>query len=534
MAETDDRVPALRRLPAQLAWPAGFWLLAVLAVPLGWVVVTSFMARGTYGGVVAAWNLGNYARVVDGLYLKVLGHSLWLSTLTTMSCLVLGYPLAYWLATAGARLKPWLVMAVVLPFWTNFVIRAYAIKVSLGLAPAAWELQNSPLAVWIGMVSTYLPFLVLPCWVALERLDWSLLEAARDLGASGRRVLLQVLLPLTRRGWVAGMIFVATPALGEFVIPDVLGGARTLLIGNLVADQFLMTRDWPFGSALSVLLLAAATLGFWLERRLESSRSAQGSGGAKPRTPLRARLLAVPALLLLLGPLGVLVGQSFVGPGGLTWDWYRAALGNEAVLESLLRSLRVGLGSALLASVLGTAAALALVRSRFLGRPALEATAGISLLMPDIVLGLSLLAWFSSLGVRLGEATIVAGHATLSLPYVILGVRARFQEFDWSLEEAAADLGASRRRIFGKVVLPLLMPAVLAGALMAFTLSFDDFLVAFFTAGPGVDTFPMKIYSMVRFGVSREINALSSLLLVSTLVLALGLNRGLKLTRNLR
>jgi spermidine/putrescine transport system permease protein len=173
-------------------------------------------------------------------------------------------------------------MLVVIPFWTNFVVRAYATKIlfgefgplnqfalSLGLIREPLPLTNSDFSVWVGMVTNYLPFMVLPLYVALEKFDFSLIEAAKDLGASPWRIVSKILIPLTKPGIVTGTIFVFTPALGEFVIPDLLGGARTMLIGNLITEQFLKARDWPFGASLSLILIVIVMASLTIYLRTE-------------------------------------------------------------------------------------------------------------------------------------------------------------------------------------------------------------------------------------------------------------------------
>ena len=240
--------------------------------------------------MVFKFSVENYYRSVNWVYLQVLANSLKLATLTAFCCLCIGYPMAYIMATASVRVRSLLLILVILPFWTNFVIRAYAIKVLFGdYGPLnhllmRWGLTHDPIpfgnsdaSIWFGMVTNYLPFMVLPLYVALEKFDFSLLEAAKDLGASSWRVLWTVLLPLTRPGIVTGFIFVFTPALGEFVIPDLLGGARTLLIGSLITEQFLKTRDWPFGAALSILviLIVMVCLGIYLRIEAKEERNAE-------------------------------------------------------------------------------------------------------------------------------------------------------------------------------------------------------------------------------------------------------------------
>jgi spermidine/putrescine transport system permease protein len=271
------------RRDAWLALPSAGWFLLFLLIPLGIVGFYSFCSKGIYGGVLYDFTIRNYTRTADPLYLRILGSSVWLAVSTTLSCLCLGFPVASALATVQTRWRSVLLTLIVLPFWTNLVVRTYGLKVLLGeLGPVNQLLlllhatsepivfANRPFSVWLGMVTNYLPFMVLPLFVAIEKFDFTLLEAARDLGSGPVDTFVRVLVPLTRRGIVSGCIFVFTPALGEFVIPDLLGGAKTMLIGNLITDQFLKSRDWPFGSALSLLLIAAVMVSLAIYIRLET------------------------------------------------------------------------------------------------------------------------------------------------------------------------------------------------------------------------------------------------------------------------
>jgi spermidine/putrescine transport system permease protein len=248
----------------------------------------------------------------------------------------------------------------------------------------------------------------------------------------------------------------------------------------------------------------------------------------RPRSPTSMRWITFFAFVLLYAPLLSMVVYSFLGPisgpgspNEWTLIWYRKVIANEQVLDAFEISLWVGFWSTVLATVLGTAAAVALERYRFPGRKTFDALIHLPLIMPEIVLGLSLLIWFVVLRITLGSFSIILAHITFSISYVIITVKARLDGFDYSLEEAARDLGASSFQTFWKVTFPLIWPGILSGALMAFTLSFDDFLITFFTAGVGSDTLPLKIYAMIKFGVSPEINALSALMLGATLLLVL-------------
>lgn len=228
----------------------------------------SLMERGLYGGVEPGLSLQSYARFFDPLYLRILARTVWLAALTTALCAGIGYPVAYAIAGAG-RWKHALLFLVVLPFWTSFLVRTYAIMfllrdtglvnsvlLGLGVVDAPLTLLYTPGAVLAGLVYGYLPFMVLPLYASLEKLDPALLEAAESLGARPAARFFRVTLPLSLPGLVAGGLLVFIPALGAFLTPDLLGGARQVMIGNLIQQQFGGARDWPFGSAASFVLMA--------------------------------------------------------------------------------------------------------------------------------------------------------------------------------------------------------------------------------------------------------------------------------------
>ena len=254
--------------------PALLWLVLFFAVPLVIVFVYSFLTRGTYGQVIWDFNLGNYVRVFDSLYVRIFLRSLRVAALTTMLCLAVGYPLGYFIARRGPRRRGILLLLLVVPFWTNFLVRTYAWRVilsnegpinsllmGLGLTNRPVPMLFTEFAVLVGLVYSYLPEMVLPIYAAVERLDFNLVQAAHDLYANDFQAFRRVVLPLTMPGILAGSILVFIPCLGAFVTPDILGGARTVMLGNLTQQQFLTARDWPFGSAVSFVLMAVMLVG---------------------------------------------------------------------------------------------------------------------------------------------------------------------------------------------------------------------------------------------------------------------------------
>jgi spermidine/putrescine transport system permease protein len=259
--------PPSRERLLLLAGPLG-WIALLLVLPCLLVVLYSFFERGTYGGI--EWNLtfDNYRRAADPLYFGILLTSFRIATLTTLIAILLGYPAAYLIATSPERWQKLLLVLAVLPFWTNYLIRSYAWIVILnregmlngllrylGLVEQPLSLLYNEFAIVVGLVYAYLPFMILPLYAAINRLGPELIEASTDLGAGGWRTFRRVTLPLTLPGIAAGSIFVFVYSMGNFITPDLLGGGRTVMVGNLIYDQFLSARDWPFGSALAFILM---------------------------------------------------------------------------------------------------------------------------------------------------------------------------------------------------------------------------------------------------------------------------------------
>jgi spermidine/putrescine transport system permease protein len=255
-----------RRSALWLLVPCLAVLLGLFLLPQAIMFMASLGKRSVYGGIVHEWSLANYVRAAEPLYTRILARSVGLAFLTTAACLLVAYPVAYWIGLrAPERLRSLLLVLVILPFWTSFLVRMYAwvfllrteglitlLLGAVGVPPL--PLLYNDFAVLLGQVYGELPFMILPLYTAIEKLDRSLLEAAADLGAPPWRAFFRVTFPLTGPGVVAGCVLVFVPSLGAYLAPDLLGGARTVYIGNLVQSQFAVARDVPFGAALSFLL----------------------------------------------------------------------------------------------------------------------------------------------------------------------------------------------------------------------------------------------------------------------------------------
>ncbi|MGF7162307.1 spermidine/putrescine transport system permease protein [Rhodoligotrophos appendicifer] len=272
---------------AVLALPGSFWLLVFFLVPLAIVWTLSFGEKTSIVDIAVTWTTQNYARALEPIYLEIIWKSVWISAFATALCLAIAYPIAFLISFLPPRLKTLLMLAVILPFWINMLIRTYALIAVFRrngyvnfVLEWLWTIGNSVLgavglgsyqllgssfepvpmlyntfALMVGLVYVFLPFMVLPLYATIERLDKSYLEASLDLGASQFRTFFSVTLPLTMPGVVSGIILVFIPCLGSFLIPDLLGGTNAQMIGNVITRQFKEANDWPFGSALSFLLM---------------------------------------------------------------------------------------------------------------------------------------------------------------------------------------------------------------------------------------------------------------------------------------
>lgn len=281
-----------RRRGMQLAGllaPGALWLLLFFNLPLVIVLFISFVERGRAGGIKVppVFTLDNYGLFFNActgsfaspdcnplLYLNIFAGSVRIALIVTGICILVGYPLAYFLSQANRRWRDALLLLVMIPFWTNFLVRTYALKqvlnaegvvntvlMGIGLISAPLDLLFNEFAVIVGLVYGYLPFAILPMYASIEKFDFSLLEAAADLGASGWRAFLRVMLPMTMPGVVAALVLTFVPVVGAFITPDIMGGGKVEMIGTLINRQFGVARNWPFGSAISLVLMALVLFG---------------------------------------------------------------------------------------------------------------------------------------------------------------------------------------------------------------------------------------------------------------------------------
>jgi spermidine/putrescine transport system permease protein len=257
-------------------WLIWTWLIVFALLPNILVIATSFLSRDTVDFISLPVTIDSYRRMIDPLYFDVFVHSLWMAGITTVLCLLFGYPFAWLISKAKPRWQPLLMMLLILPFWTNSLVRTYALKLlfannglinklllTLGIVDKPLDILYTQGAVIAGLTYLLFPFMVLPLYAVFTDLREDMLLASKDLGASKLQTFWHVVLPLTTPGVISGVLLVLLPAMGMFYVADILGGARNLLVGNVIKNQFLDARDWPFGAAASVLLTLAMAVLLW-------------------------------------------------------------------------------------------------------------------------------------------------------------------------------------------------------------------------------------------------------------------------------
>ncbi len=536
------------------------WLFFFFVIPFGLIFKISLSdqarARPPYlpqfdpaAGLPGLWqyvaglDLENFATLLtDGFYARSYFLSVQTAVIATLITLLIAYPMAYGLARAPQRVRPILLGLVVLPFWISFLIRVYAWMAilkpngfldlagqAIGLNAGTLALLNTPSAVTIGIVYSYLPFMILPLYSILDRMDDTLVEASRDLGASTLRTFCSVTLPLSLPGIYAGCLLAFIPMVGEFVIPDLLGGNDSALIGKTLWTEFFNNQDWPLSSAIAIGMLAILVVPIFLLQKAQGKADdhSQISGGQIARNWSWFNIAAVSlGLAFIYLPILLVIAFSFNDSrlvsvwSGFSLKWYSLLFANTQLIASALLSFKLAAVSATAATVLGVLASLTLVRGRAMrGHKLFGFLVLAPIIIPEMVIGLAFLLLFVAVGLPRGFFTLFLAHTTFGMCFVAATVQARLSGFDTTLEEASCDLGAGALQTFWRITFPLILPGVASGWALAFVLSFDDLIISSLASGPGATTLPMRLYSQVRLGVTPEINAASTLMVLTAVVI---------------
>lgn len=263
--------------------------IVLVVIPLVYIVILSFLKKDAIWGVTNEFTLNNFIKIFDPIYLKTFIDSLILAFSTTIITLLLGYPFGYFMSKLGTKKRSIVMLLVVIPFWTNALVRIYgwiillrtngvlnSILLNLGLIDEPIKILYTYGAVLIGMVYSLLPFMILSIYTSAEKIDWSLIEAARDLGATSFQAFFTITLKLTLPGILSGVVLVFIPSVGLFFISDLLGGGKIMLIGNLIKNQLLVSRDWPFGAALSVVMMVMTLIIIWIYTKVSRTKDLEG------------------------------------------------------------------------------------------------------------------------------------------------------------------------------------------------------------------------------------------------------------------
>lgn len=270
------------KLPAAAtAGPVSIWMIIFVMLPLIYILIISFMTRNVYGGIEYTFTLDNYKEMLQPLYIKVIWKSLKLAFITTVICLLVGYPLAYWIASKPSKTSAKLLMLVMIPYWTSSLVRLYSLNLlampngflniflmKLHIISEPLDILYSDTMVMFGLLTAMLPFSVLPLYSSIEKLDKSLLEASKDLGANSVTTFRKITIPQTMPGIVGCVLLVFIPSLGMYYVPEMLGGGKVMLVGTLVKNQFLVTKNWPFGASLAILLIMITLAMMWIYTRV--------------------------------------------------------------------------------------------------------------------------------------------------------------------------------------------------------------------------------------------------------------------------
>lgn len=558
--------------------PALLFLFLVYIGPVAYFLASSFVnGDGSLG-------LQNYARLFGSTtYVTTILTTLKLSATTTALAILAGYPVAYLMATTRAGSS--LVLLVVLPFWTSYLVKTFAwiillgrngtinsTLMSLGLISQPLELSYNFFAVVTGMTHAMLPLAILTMLSTMQNIGSHYGRAASTLGARGAQSFLRVYLPLSMPGVAAAALMVFIICLGFFVNPALLGSRRETVITQIIIDQLSTSLDWGFAGAACVLMLAVSlaivalyqnlfgmtavtgmesghrqgplrrivsqgairlngALGQVLSGIGRRGEAALRAAGLRPRAGSLGIVLAIfggLVIVFLIGPVLFLIPVSFTTSSFMRWPpefftlrWYQSYLLEPIWLSAILRSLLVGLGSALIATSVGTPAAFALVRRRIPGKPLLMGVIIIPMILPHMVLAIALFSLYARIGLVGSALGLIVAHAVLAIPLVVITVSSVLRNYDQRLDQAAMVLGARPMRVFRTVTLPLIGTGMISAFIFSFISSFDELTVALFVTGGLTATLPKQMWEDAINQVSPGLAAVSTVILLGLTVILL-------------
>lgn len=529
--------------------------------------------------------LTHYAKLFSTpLYIRVLLITFKVALWTTAISLLASYPIAYFLATTTASTRDRLVIWVLLPFWTSFLVRTFAwivllgrkgavneVLVALGIADAPADLIYNFVGVMVGMCHTLMPLAVLTMLSVMQNIDRGLMQAASTLGARGGQAFWRVYFPLSMPGVAASGLLVFITALGFFIVPALLGGPRDMMIAQIIIFQLEELLNWNFAGAVAVMLLAAAIIVFAIYDRMLGMSTLSGSARATEREsvaergllgrlgnwfggriiavlgrlsdlcgelrdrilPLRPdraprhvgravlRVAAGAVIVFLVVPSFFVIPVSFTTgefiewpPRGFSWKWY-AEIANSPIWQAaMVRSVSIGLVTAVLSMLIGVPAAFVLARQRLRARIAIMSVILLPLMVPHIIIGVALFYLYAKLGLVGTSIGLALGHTVLAVPFVVVTVMAVLKNYDERLDQAAWSLGAGKLTTLRLITFPIIKAGLIAGFLFAFVKSFDELAVSLFITGGLMTTLPKQMWADALLKVNPTLTAVSTIMLI--------------------
>ncbi|MGO7133524.1 ABC transporter permease subunit [Rhizobium leguminosarum] len=545
------------RLDARLAQlPLLAWLVLIVLLPNLALIATSFL-KISNGRLAFVPTLANYVRLWGSAgFWRLLGSTLEFSLLASLLGAVAAYPMAYFVARVATRQKVLLTVLVLIPLWISLLMRVFSWRLILGQSgllnsllvtsgiidqPSQAFLYNQATVI-LTFAYISVPFVFISTLNAFEKIPTSLIEASQDSGATSFQTFCHIIWPLTRRSLAIGVSLAFLVTVGDYVTPAMVGGINGTTLGVLISAQFGMANNWPYGAAVSVVLIVsvAAILSviFWLCPTRGTFSGDEPTGATRPDEPGGGVALSsflggvgyAMVIAFLYAPLLLMVVFSFGGSTlqafpitEFTTRWYRDLADNTALLAAAQRSVIVAICVIAISTTVGTGFALVLHYQRLRGARAIEMLLTLPLAMPGVVLGVVMVLGTEMVAIPSGLIRAVIGQSSFVMPVTMMLVLARLRRLDPSLMEASLDLGADRVRSFAFVLFPLVRGAIVSGALLGLTLSADEVMVTLFLAGPQ-QTLPIWVFNQMRFGFTPSINAVFTILGVSCLLVVVMAN----------
>ena len=537
-----------------MRWPVYLWLLALVAAPNVLLLVTSLM-RSSDGIVVYELSLSNYVKVFASSTVQLLAFkTLTIAASSALLATMVAYPVAYYISRHLRSSKTTAAVMIIVPLWISLLMRDFAWRVILGdrgllnsalisagaIAKPSSLFLYTPFAVILTFTTVAIPYVFIAAYSAIERVPHSLLEAARDNGASPVRAFTTVVWPLTRQGTAIGVALAFLMAVGDYVTPSMVGGLNGTTLGMVVSSQFGTVGNWPLGAAMAIYLLVLVSVVLAILFLLTQSRGilTEVDAGAAPHVVpwgtlspaerigrVANRIVLTLPYLLLYAPLAVISLFSFNNATtqtlplkGFTLKWYLALPGDAGLLAALWRSIELAFTATTLGVVIGTA--FAFIFSTWRGRmPMLvESLIALPIAVPGVVSASRWSMAASALGIPPGLGRMILGHLVFVMPVIMLVVSARLRRVDPSFALASRDLGAGFWSTFWNIQLPMVRGAIIAGALLGFTMSIDEVVVTLFLSG-SQPTLPVFVWNQTRFGFTPTVNAIFTCIGAVSLIL---------------